>query len=231
MGSNINRAARAAVVAVVAVTLGLGGCVAAAVPILMAATVAGYAVTGFALFKTVQTSTGGAVRIGFGSAEGADAPPPAMPLPAAGSIAVWPGDEKEVEFADRLSATGRFQITSPSAVARTLSARDIPTNMNHLTIAERAEAYETVCRAHGVDLVFIAKDEGTSSESNIFSLRRANLTQTYDLEAYDCRTGSIAWSDRMAVVYEVGGSTPPAGEIAAIAGQAWAERVLEAPQR
>lgn len=225
----IKVARRALPVVILAGSIGLSGCLAAAVPVMMAVSAAGVAASGFGLFKTVQTTTGGAVRIGFGSADEKDVPPP-DPLPAGRKVAIWPGDEKEVKLAERLSGTGRFDVTSPSAVARTLASRDIPVDFRQLTASEQADGFQQVCRAHQVDLVLAAKDEGTSTSSNFFSFNRANITQTFSLSAYDCRSGQVGWRDRMAVVMEMGGQTPAAGEVATIAGEAWAERLLDAPQ-
>lgn len=208
--------------------LSLGGCLAAAVPIMLATTAAGTAFSGFAIYKAVQTSTGGRVRVAFGTGVEGEVPP-ADPLPMARRVAVWPGDEMQVKFAERMEASGRYEVVTPGAVARTLAARQIPVILAQLTTEEKRQSMLTVCREHRADLIFAAQGEGVSTNANMFSFGRGTMTDNYGLTAFDCRSEQFAWREKMAIVQEVGSTTTPAGEVATIAGEAWAERILEAP--
>ena len=205
-----------AVMGIGALSVNLGGCIVAAVPLLMAATVGVVAVTGFAVYKTVQTTGGGSVRIAFGSKDSkAKSPPP--PLPAVASIAVWPGGVREGKFADTLQASGKIQVR-PSTATTALPAGD----------AERYAAYSSLCGRSRAEMVFAAIDLGQTVESNLASFKRSSMIDKFTLEGFRCDAGKVTWSDSMATVIEVGSKPTPQAEIDAAAGQAWGERVLQA---
>lgn len=200
------------------------GCVVAAVPLVMAASAA---VVGFTVYKTVQTTTGGTVRIAFGDQNGkkADAPP----LPAVSRIAVWPGSQKETKFADALTATKKFTVSSPSTSMKALTAKGMGADLKQLTEQERLDAFAVVCTGTNAQLVMASIDQGTTMSSNFWSFQRGNVTVKSDLLGYDCAHKTIAWRDRMAIIAELGDKSVGEEEIAKIAGDAWAERVASAP--
>jgi hypothetical protein len=205
-----------AVMGVVAMGASLSGCVVAAIPLVMAAGAAGVAATGFVVYKSVQTASGGTVRIAFGSADSKSAAPPQV-LPPAASVAVWPGGTRERKFAAVLEASGKFRVTS-------LGGDALPA-----TAEERAHGYEDMCRkGRRIDMIFAAIDEGQSVKSNLLSFKRGALIDKLDLEGYGCAAHRVVWTDPMAVIIEAGGAPTPQAEVDAIAGQAWAERVLKA---
>lgn len=207
----------------------LSGCVAAAIPLVMATSVAGLGVAGFGMYKAVQLSSGGSVKIGFATGPDGKKKPP-EPLPAGRRVAVWPGSGGEVEFSEHLQRSGRFDVVPPATVARTLAAGHYSTDLKQLTDGEMSAEFQHVCNAKHVDFVFADRDLGISTNDNMWSLSRANVTAKSDLFGYGCHQQSIVWRDQIIIVMEVGGHTEATPEVQRIAGDAWAERLLSAHQ-
>jgi len=209
--------------AVLISTFFLSGCVAAAIPLVLAEGGA----LGFEGFKLFQTGTGGAIRVGFPGKDGKEAPP--QPLPNVRRVAVWPHDEGNVRFAEKLAESGKFEVTPPAKVSVILSDAKITADLKTLTEQEQVEAYDTVCRATNADLVFASRALGASAETNAFSFSRGNISSKADLFAYSCSKKSIVWRDQIAMIIEVGDKIPSEGEQAQAAGDAWADRILQSP--
>jgi hypothetical protein len=201
--------------AVGALSISLSGCIIVAVPLLMAAGVGAVAVTGFVVYKSVQTTSGGTVRIAFGSSDAKKATPP-QPFPASPVVGVWSSGPMERKVAETLKASGRFRVVEADAGAIPVAAED------------RAKGYLSICHAHKVTTVLAAVDEGQTVNSNMLSFKRGALTHKLTLEGFGCSIQKIVWLDTMAVVIESGGKPTPQAEVDNIAGQAWAERVIEA---
>jgi hypothetical protein len=219
---------RASIAAIIAATLApaLSSCVAAALPIMVATTAGGMAFAGFDIYKVVQLNSGGTVRVAFGSGDGKTLPPPS-PLPSSmRRVAIWPGDAAEVRVAERLTQSGRFSAVPPSTVARTLGGTN---QLNTMTEGERSAAFNHVCRANAAQGVVAAIPQGETSNTGFFSLHKANVTFKADLVVYDCRAREIVWRDKIAIIVEVGGTTPSDAEILGVAGDAWADRLLQSP--
>jgi hypothetical protein len=200
--------------AVAAMGVSLSGCIVAAVPLIMAAGAASVAATGFVVYKTVQTTNGGTVRIAFGSTDSKHALPP-QPLPA-GSVTVAAATQREQVLGERLQASGKFKV-APSEGAYLLAAPD-----------DRARSYATICQRQRVNMVLAAVDDGQIVNSNMLSFKRGGLTHKLGLEAYGCAAHAVVWHDEMAVIIESGGKPTPQAEIDAAAGQAWADRLIQA---
>ena len=153
-----------------------------------------------------------------------------MPLPAFRRVAVWPGDEGDVRFAERLQSSARFSsVAAPAAVSAILADAKTPIDLKQLTEQEKAEAFELVCKRAKVEFVFAAVSLGASENNNSFSFSRANVTYTADLLGFSCAQHQIVWRDQMALVLDVGGSVSNASEMNRAGGDAWADRVLQAP--
>jgi hypothetical protein len=179
----------------------LSGCLIAAVPLVMAGAAA---VGGYAVYKTVQTASGGTVRIAFDSKDAKKAsPPPPLPSPSA-TVAVLGSGEREKKFSDSLQASGKFRVSQATGDA------------------------DAACRARRVDLVMSAVDQGQAVKSNLLSFQRGNSTQTFSLQGYSCATHMVAWTQSMQIIIESGSKPMAQGEIDDIAGQAWADRVIQA---
>ncbi len=200
----------------------LGGCVAPIVGIAM-----GAMVSGFQIYKTVQLANGGSVGIEFPGKDGKTAP--VQPLPSFKSVAVWPGDEGDVRFAERLQTSGRFKpVAAPAAVSAILAETKTPSDLRQLTESEQTDAFDRVCRRARVEFIFAAKAEGASENDNAFSLSAANVTYSADLLGYHCGQHQIVWRDKIALVVKVGGSVANTSEMLHASGDAWADRVLQA---
>ncbi len=225
MGDKRNKSGRFAGAALaVSLAIPLSGCIAAAVPLAYAAIAA---TSGFEAYKVVQTSTGGSIHVGFVGQDGKENPP--QPLPTVRRVAVWPSDEGNVRFAEKLSASGRFDVTPPARVAVILAGAKMATDLTQLTEREQVDAFETVCQESHADLIFASRALGSSVNANTFSLSRANTTSRADLFAFSCAKRSIIWRDQIALVIDLGEKVPSTAEIAQAGGDAWAERVMQAP--
>src|SRR5581483_4585736 len=100
--------------------------------------VAGVAATGFIVYKTVQVAGGGSVDVEFPGKDGKSA---AQPLPAMRRVAVWPGEQDEVKFSQRLQSSGRFAaVVAPSAVSTLLAGAHTPTDLKQMTDKEKGDA-------------------------------------------------------------------------------------------
>jgi hypothetical protein len=203
----------AALIGVGAVSVNLSGCIVAAVPLIMAAGAGAVAVAGFAVYKTVQTSGGGSLQIGFGSADPKHpAPPP--PLPDVNSVAVWPGNQRDETFANALKVAKLTVKPIPGAGA-------LPT-----AEADQLAAFAAKCPSLKVDVIFASFELGQTVNSSM--MKRSSVTDKIRIEGYGCRDRKIVWSDAMAIVITAGKEPTPQSEIDTAAGQAWAERVLQA---
>ena len=215
-------ARKAAIAATVSISFGLSGCIAAAVPLLIAQV----GVLGFAGYKLVQTSSGGAVGVAFPGPDGKEAPP--QPLPPARTAAVWPGNAAEVRFAEKLAMSGRFEVTPPAKVSVILADAKIGTTLTRLTSAEQAEAFGVVCNESRANLVFAGIDRGTETDARVFTLSRPSVTTKADLLAFSCSRKVIVWRDQLALIVEIGDRRTSNSEMLSAGGDAWADRILEA---
>jgi len=200
----------------------LSGCIAAAVPLMVAGGAAGL---GYSGYKLVQTAGGGSVGIHFRMNGDKEAPPEA--LPPLHAVAVWPGTRREVAFAGKLEQAHRFRVVAPATIFSDLADVKVPEDLNQMTDAERDHAFSIVCQREHVDMVFAARSLGTTSNDNAFSLSRANVTSTADVMGYSCATKQVTWTDELSLIIELGSSTTPSDtELGTISGSAWADRVL-----
>lgn len=211
--------------------VGLQGCV-AAIPVLMAASLA---TEGFVMFKTVQTVTGGGkVQVGFG--EKGEKNHVAPPLPRARRIGIWPttggtvtGGAGEVAMAEKLSTGPGLAVVTPNQMQQALARSNIK-DMTQLTGAEKDAAFLTVCRSAVIDQIYIAQQSGERANMGFLTLGRANTTTVFDLQVFDCRQRRLVWQDKMTVVVDMTGArTADPNEILKVVGQAWADWMLAAP--
>lgn len=217
----------AALAATVLFSIALSGCVAAVVPMVAALDVASIGALGFATYKTVQLSSGGSAQIEFPGTNGKTSPPPL--LPNFRTAAIWPGDEGEVRFAERLQSSARFaSVVAPAAVSAILAESKTPTDLKQLTEQEKAQAFDAVCKRAKVEFIFAAIRQGASANSNAMSFSRANVTYTSDLLGYSCPQHQIVSRDQIALVIDVGSSVGNASAMNQAGADAWADRVLQA---
>jgi hypothetical protein len=204
----------------------LSGCIAAAVPVMMAASVGVGAMSGFEVYKVVQLSSGGSVHAEFPGKDGKTLPP--SPLPSARRVAVWPRSTGDVAFAEHLIANGRFQVTPPATVSAMIETSHTPWRLANMTDGERQTSFQAICARADVDIIFASLLLGTGSDQNTFSFSRANVTYKYELLAYSCTTHSIVSRDHMAAVVEIGDKVPTDAEINNAIADARVDRIIQA---
>jgi hypothetical protein len=201
----------------------LAGCAAAAIPL----TAAQVGIGGFEAYKMVGTSTGGSVGVAFPkNKDGKEIAP--QPLPPVGRVAVWPDGEDELHVAEKLMASKRFTVVTPGHVRVILAEAKISPNLNELTPAEQANALATVCRRAKADMVLASLDAGSIQKSNGLSFLNPQKITRSDLVAFSCSHKTIVWRDRMTLIVEIGDKTPSTVDIAKVAGDAWADRIITA---
>jgi len=228
MGYTRDQAARFTGAAMaVLLAFSLSGCIAAAIPLAIAAEAAVVGVTGFGIYKTVQTASGSSFQVAFPGKDGKATMPP--PLPVVRRVAVWPGDEGDVRFAEHLAKSGRFDVTPPSTVSVMLTNAKIASSLKLLTEQEQTKAFQSVCKETNAELIFASRDLGQTADANVFSLSRSNVTARADLLGFSCAKNAVVWRDQIALIMEVGGSQPSSAEMNEAAAEAWADRVLQAP--
>lgn len=166
------------------------------------------------------------LQVAFVGMDGKESAP--QPLPKVRRVAIWPGDAGDVRFAEKLTETGRFDVTTPGRVSAILSDAKITPDLGTLTTQEQTNAFATVCRQANVDLIFASHALGASSATNTFSFSRANVTYKADLLGFSCTANQIVWRDQIAVIIGVGSTAPSAAEINDAGASAWADRVMQA---
>jgi len=211
---------------VLVLAVAFSGC-AVAIPLYYAASAGITAYSGFTLYKSVQLASGGSVSVAFEDKDGNAAAP--QPLPVVRHVAVWPENEVQVLFAERLSKSGHYDVTSPARVSVILMEEKVARNLSELTQAEQTTAFDTLCKASGVEIVFVDRSLGTFSDQNNFSLSRSNVTSKAELLAFSCEQQKVVWREQMALIVAAGGKVPSTGEVMQVAADAWADRVMQAP--
>lgn len=202
----------------------LSGCVAAALVPLAASVGA----VGLSTYKLVQTESGGSVGVDYPKGPDGKVKPPGALAPAV-RLAVWPGDESTVRFAEKLEQVGRFKVTAPATVTARLADVNVPADLNKMTDGERDGAFDIVCKRFGVELVFAERGRGIRQNTNMLSLSRATVTSDIDFLAYSCASHALVWTDHMTLVVGLSESHQPTNsELAEVAGDAWADRVMQA---
>ena len=136
---------------------------------------------------------------------------PVEPLPPAKKVAVWPGDESEVHFADKIAA--RFDVTTPGVVASMLAASKINPNLASALPAQRASVFQVVCTKTHADLVFASWETGRLKA---------------DIVAYGCTQHSIVWDEQIELLAPHGVTSDMVAQVQDMADTAWARRVLDA---
>jgi len=206
----------------------LSGCIAAAVPLMGVVGVGMGAFSGFEMYKSVQLASGGSVEIEFPGKDGKTSPP--QPLAPVRRVAVWPGDEGDVAFAQRLQGSGRFAtVVAPASVFQILTDVKGSADLKLMTEEEEGKVFDTLCQRSKVELVLASKSLGASTNDNAFSFSRATVTAKADLLAYSCSQRAIVWRDQIILVMKLGGgSTSSSSELNKAGADAWADRIFSA---
>ena len=199
----------------------LGGCVAAAIPLMLAAS---GVVEGFAIFKTVQMTTGGTVSVSFGK----DKLPVGVQkqLVTIKQPAIWPGDEVAVAMTEEIQKEGTFHsVITPAVVTKSLKESKIDPDMKNLTRSEKMALFGKVCTSTGADGIIVLLDEGDEADSNIWSLNRSAVIHHAKLIIYGSDAGSVVYETEMLIKEEVTGNIQNPQEVMRIAGASAAEKI------
>ena len=207
---------------VVALSMTLQGCVAAAIPLALG-------VSGYATFKTIQLSTGeGEVQVGFErevyTAEERNA------LAQVHSLAIFPlsadDTELEVAMAEKLSANGSLQIITPSVVLQTQGKGVGSTNFNALTRDEKTDVIRELCRDLDADGLVYVQLVGSSVNQNTWSFSRPNMAYQIEMVVFSSLDDRVIIVDKIkAKIVVAGSSTTSVSEADRILGAALAERI------
>jgi hypothetical protein len=220
--AGLRRAVRIA--AAISISTALCGCIAAALVPLVAE---GGAI-GFGRYKLFQTAGGGSVGIDFLKGPDGKTLPP-QPIPAVHRVAVWPGDVENVHFAEKLQNRGRYDVVGPASVSMILTDTKTSNDLRQMTDHERDAAFSVICRRTAAAMVFGGRPLGTTANTNSFSFSYANITMTEDLFGYSCAKRQVVWRDQLTAVAQISDSNASNSEIDGAAGDAWGDRVLQAP--
>jgi hypothetical protein len=200
----------------------LGGCAAALVPMMFAS----YATTGLAIFKTVQTSTGGSVDISIDDTKLTDEQ--MGQLKNVRSIAVWPDkDGGAVTFAQTLSEGDRFQVISPARVTLALKKLGLSDDLKLMTASEAKNVFLKICNETNADSLIFGKETGGNSNVNFLSLERGNVTVEFLVSIYQRKTDSYIAEIPVQVKVLVGGTRPSPLEISTLAHTEVAKKIIE----
>lgn len=131
-----------------------------------------------------------------------------QPLSEARTVAVWPQDEGEKIFAQRI-AQGAI-VYGPDQIVPILESVRI--NPRQVTDEQRLVGLNAICDKTRVERVYGGRNSKKES-STIFSV---------ELFAYSCQEKSFTWLDKELLVAP-GGPSPALESVAAVA---WANRVL-----
>ena len=213
------------ILSLLVITLSLQGCL-AAVPLIVAANMAA---SGFFLFKSVQTVTGGNVNISFSETDISNEDKVA--LSQIMNPAIWPDNEMEVYMASMIEVSGEFSsVTTPSTVTRILVDEGVNQTINLMTTTEQLQIFRRVCEVSGADGVVAFKNLGSESRGNFLSLNRANTTQHAELLIYSYELNRIIFTTELELVTERGSDIQNNQEILQIAGEAAAEKIIQLRQ-
>ena len=201
----------------------LSGCVAAALPLAYAATAGSVALTASTVYKT---SGGGNVAVSF---EGNDvAEHHRAEVRAIETLAIWPDSQSDVFLAEKLTASGYFDVVTPAESGRIIEERGLPHMLNMLTTGEQEEALRTLAEAADTDAVVVAGSlTNVNIDTNTWSFfERAKMTYSVDAFLYSKTSDTIVWRDALAMEVEIGSKSASQTELYGIVGDAVAKHLL-----
>jgi len=188
--------------AIVASSILLQGCLAAAIPLVIGA-------QAFTSYKTIQLTTGdGEAQIGFERETYTQEEKAA--LAQIRSIAIMPlsADDTalEVAMAETLSAAGTFQVITPSMVLQSQSTGIGTINFNTLTSNEKTDVIRRLCRDLDADGLVYACLIGSEVNTNIWSFSRPNAVYQIEMAIYSSQEDRIIVIDKIKARIVVGGN-------------------------
>lgn len=212
----------------VAFSVLLQGCLAAAIPLALGA-------QAFTAYKTIQLTTGeGEVQIGF--KRETYTPEEKTALAQIRSLAILPLSSEdtvmEVSMAETLSKAGRFEVITPATVLSSQSKGIGAVNFNALTQTEKSDVIRRMCKDLNADGLVFANLVGSEISTNAWSFSRPNTTYTIEMNIYSSQKDRIIIVDNIQARIVIGGSKnmTDAREADRILGAALAERIQTAAQ-
>lgn len=204
------------------------GCfAAAALPLLTAVSAVGWGVSGFGLYKVVQTTTGGEAQVRFDKEVFKDKV--ALSAIKGKTIAIYPTTGREtVRLAEVLLENGRFKIITPHAVEKALAPDRVIMDFDILTNQEKMNYMCEVCnkvKADGVLLVASARD--AKVDVNALSFDRAESSLDFEVMLFSLKLKREIWRQKGQFVLKLGSRRPDSNEINNIFITAIAERFME----
>lgn len=181
----------------------LGGCAAAAVPMVAAE----FGVLGFSTYKGAQGLTGDTThQVTFDDSKLTTSQK--AQLKAIKSIAVWP-EKGAVKFAEALADGGKFNVVSPSRVAQALKKLELSDDMQQMTTKETKEAFLKVCMETKADAIIIGKTTGQKVDTKLLSFDRPTATMDLLTLIYEKSKNDYIAEIPGSLIMVVGGGTPP----------------------
>ena len=189
------------------------------------------ALAAFPMYKSIQSAlpaSGGGVDVSF-SNETANSPLGADVK----RIAVLPGSLREVQLAERLQNSGRFDdVMSPNTAGEKLGKAGHVGNLAMMTSSEKSSYYTSACKSTRAQVILATEYGGLSTNINYFSFGSAHNTRTSKVYAFSCTRGQVVWESEMTVKVAVRtNAVPPEDGIARRAGDAGADRLLGTPSK
>jgi len=211
----------------------LSGCVAAAIPLLMATTAVTVGITAWGVTKIVQTSLG-KFEVAFKDDElnaGTQ-----ETLQNISRLGIWPSFGKvTVEaggtalLAQKLEKTEKIEIITPYTIDTALKENRMANITEHMTESEKVVVFKKIGEFIKADGIMLVHDEGTSMNQNIFSFKAAEYRRHFSVKVYSVQSGKTIYRTEVRLVQKGGeANKSPESEIQKIVATEIANHFLEA---
>ena len=182
------------------------------------------AITGFGAYKLVQLSTGGEFEVRFKDSELSLEQEKA--LSSFKRLAVYPGNQVSVKLAEALEKSGNYDIITPYSVQKALPDSAKFADTRQMTEQERNRHCSKLCYILKADAIFVYSEGGISSDQNLWSLKKPELTAKFEVNLFSPKYKRIIWIQEGEGVLKAGGKFPPKDEMEQILASAIAEKFL-----
>lgn len=199
------------------------GCV-AALPLAYSLAAASYAMGGFAVYKSVQMTTGGEAEVRFKKAKLSAEDQKA--LSSIKRLAIYPGSQKNVKLAEALGKSGKFDIITPYSVQKALPDTATVADIKQMTEQEKRSYALKLCNDLNADGIFIYSEGGHSYDTSYWSLKRSEAIVKFQASVFSVEHDGIIWTQEGEIVLKTGSNMPPQDEVDQIAVSAIAEKFL-----
>ncbi len=210
----------------------LSGCVAVAIPLLVAGAAIQVGVVAWGVTKIVQTSHG-KFEVAFKDDE-LNANQEA--LQNISQLGIWPSFGKvTVEaggtalLAQKLQKTEKIKIITPHTIDNALKENGMTNITEHMTESEKVAVFKKIGEFIKADGIMLAHDEGTSRSQNTFSFKASEYRRHFSVKVYSVESGKTIYRTEVRLVQKGGeANKAPESEIQKIVATEIANHVLEA---